>query len=78
MEALNGSAFLRLLAPLELLGLKISLFPICVGKTDVDTNFGLPQLALYLVLEEDASIVVARSLFVPITLWVETTISLER
>ena len=35
MEVSNGSAFLPLLAVLELLGLKISLFPIRVGETDV-------------------------------------------
>ena len=49
MEASNGSAFLPFLAVLELLGLKISLFLICVGETDVATNVGLPQLALDLV-----------------------------
>ena len=49
MEASNGSAFLPLLAVLELLGLKISWFPIRVGETDVATNVGLPQLALDLV-----------------------------
>ena len=67
MEASNGSAFLPLLAVLELLGLKISLFPIHVGETDVATNVGLPQLALDLVSEEEASLDVARSLSVPIT-----------
>ena len=67
MEASNGLAFLPLLAVLELLGLKISLFSICVGETDVATNVGLPQLALYLVSEEEASLGVARSLSVTIT-----------
>ena len=68
MEASNGSAFLPLLAVLELLGLKISWFPICVGETEVTTKLGLPQLALDLVSEEEASLGVARSLSVPITL----------
>ena len=68
MEALNGSAFLPLLAVLEFLGLKISLFPILVGYMDVATNVGLPKLALDLVLEKEASLGVAQSLFVPITL----------
>ena len=45
MEASDGSAVLTLLAVLELLGLKISWFLICVGETDVATNFGLPQFA---------------------------------
>ena len=49
MEALNGSAFLPLLAVLELLGLKISWFPIHVGDTDVTAKLGLPQLSLDLV-----------------------------
>ena len=49
MEASNGSAFLPFLAVLELLGLKISRFPIRVGKTVVTTKVGIPQLALYLV-----------------------------
>ena len=62
MEASNGSAFLPLLAVLELLGLKISWFPIRVGETDVATNVGLSQLALDLALEEEAPIGVARSL----------------
>ena len=48
-EASNGSAFLPLLAVLELLGLQICWFPIHVGETDVATNVGLPQLALDLV-----------------------------
>ena len=51
MEASNRSAFRPLLVVLELLGLKISLFPIRVGETDVATNVGLQQLALYIVLE---------------------------
>ena len=51
MEASNGSAFLPLLAVLELLGLKISWVPIRVGETDVAANVGLPQLALDLVTE---------------------------
>ena len=55
MEALNGSVFLPLLAVLALLGLKISLFPIHVGETDVATNVGIPQLPLDLVWEEEAS-----------------------
>ena len=50
MEAPNGSAFLPLLAVLELLGLKISWFPIRVGETDVTEKLGLLQLALDLVL----------------------------
>ena len=49
MEALNGSAFLPLLVVLQLLGLKISWFPIRVGETEVPTKFGLPQLSLDLV-----------------------------
>ena len=49
MEALNGSAFLPLLAVLELLGLEISWFPIRVGETDVTAKLGLPQIALDLV-----------------------------
>ena len=49
MEASNGSAFLPLLAVLELLGLKISLFLIRVEETVVATKVGLPQLALDLV-----------------------------
>ena len=49
MEASNGSAFLHLLAVLELLGLKISWFPIRVGETAVTAKLGLPQLALDLV-----------------------------
>ena len=68
MKALNGLALLPLLAVLELLGLKISLFPTCVGETDVATKVGLLQLALDLVLKEEASLGVARSLLVPITL----------
>ena len=67
MEASNGLAFLPLLTILELLGLKISLFPVCNGETDVATNVGLLQLALDLVSEEEASLGVARSLLVPIT-----------
>ena len=67
MEASNGSTFLPLLAVLELVGLKISLFPICVGETDVATNVGLLQLTLDLVSEGKASLGVARSLSVPIT-----------
>ena len=50
MEALNGSAFLPLLAVLEFLGLKISWFPIRVGETVVATKVGLPKIALDLVL----------------------------
>ena len=46
---LNGSAFLPLLAVLDLLGLKISCFPIRVGETYVASKLGLPQLALDLV-----------------------------
>ena len=52
MEASDGSAFLPLLAVLELLGLKIYWFPIRVGETEVATKLGLPQLALDLVSEE--------------------------
>ena len=51
MEASNGSAFLPLLLVLELLGLKISCFPIRVGVTDVTVKIGLPELALDLVSE---------------------------
>ena len=50
MEASNGLAFLPLLEILELLGLKISWFPICFGETEVTMKLGLPQLALDLVL----------------------------
>ena len=67
MEAPNGSAFLPLRVVLELLGLKISLFPIRVGETDVATNVGLLQLTLDLVSEEEASHGVALSRSVPIT-----------
>ena len=56
-----------LIAVLGLLGLKIYRFPIRVGGTDVATNVELWQLALDLVLEEEASLGVARSLSVPIT-----------
>ena len=49
MEASNVSAFLPLLTVLELIGLKISWFPIRVGETDVAMKLGLPQLALDLV-----------------------------
>ena len=49
MEALNGSALLPLLVVLELLGLKISWFPIRVGETVVATKVGLPQLADILI-----------------------------
>ena len=65
MEASNGSAFLPLLAVLELLGLKISWFPIRVGEMDVATNAGLWKIALDLVSEEEASLGVARSLSIP-------------
>ena len=67
MKASNGSAFLPLLAVLELLGLKISLFPIHVGETDMATNVGLLHLVIHLVSEEEVSLGVARSLSVPIT-----------
>ena len=67
MEASNGLAFLSLLVLLELLGLKVSWFPICVGETDVATNVGLLQIALDLASEEEASLGVERSLSVPIT-----------
>ena len=67
MESLNGSAFLPLLAVLGLLGLKISLFPIRVGETDAAKNVGLWKIALDLILEEEASIGVERSLSIPIT-----------
>ena len=67
MEASNVLAFLPLLAVLELLGLKISLFQICVGETDVATNVGIPQLALDLVSEEEAPLGVARSFSIPIS-----------
>ena len=49
MEASNGSAFLPLLAVLELLGMKISWFLIRVGETEVAKKLRLPQLALDLV-----------------------------
>ena len=49
MEASNVSAFLPLLAVLELLGLKISWFLIRIGETGVTAKLGLPQLALELV-----------------------------
>ena len=52
---------------LELLGLKISWFPICVGVTEVTTKLGLPQLALELILEEKAYLGMAWSLSIPIT-----------
>ena len=42
MEASNGSVFLPLLAVLELLGLKISWFPIRLGETDVTAKLGIP------------------------------------
>ena len=67
MEVSNGSAFLPLLAVLGWLGLKISRFPIRVGETGVDTNVGLCQIALDLVLEEEASLGVTRTLSVLIT-----------
>ena len=67
MEASNGLTFLPLLAVLGLLGLKISLFPIHIGEKDVATNVGLWQLALDLVSEEEASLGVARYLYIPIT-----------
>ena len=66
MEASNGLEFLPLLAVLELLGMKTSLFPIRVGEKDMATSVGLPQLVLDLVLEEEASLGVAQSLSVPI------------
>ena len=50
MEALNGSAFLPLLAVLDLLGLKISWFLIRVEEAVVATKVGLPQLTIDLVL----------------------------
>ena len=62
MEAPNGSAFLPLLAVLELLGLKMSLFPILVEETDVAMNVGLPQLVIDFISEEEASLGMARSL----------------
>ena len=58
---------------MELLGLKISLFPIRAVETNVPTNVGLPQLALDLLSEEEASLGVARSLLVPITFSVTIT-----
>ena len=67
MEASSGLPFLPLLVVLGLFGLKISWFPICVGETDVATNVELWQLALDLVLEEESSLGMARSLSVPIT-----------
>ena len=65
-EASNGTAFLSLLAILGWIGLKISWLPIRVGEMDVATNVGIWQLNLDLVLEEEAPLVVARSLSVPI------------
>ena len=65
MEASNGSAFLPLLEILGWLGLKIFCFPIRVGEKDVATNVGIWQLALDIVLKEEASLGVARSLSVP-------------
>ena len=67
IEAPNGSAFLPLLAVLELLGLKMSLFPILVEETNVAMNVGLPQLVIDFISEEEASLGMARSLSVPIT-----------
>ena len=49
MEASNGSAFLLLLAVLELLGLKISWFLIRIRETDGTMKLGLLQLDLDLV-----------------------------
>ena len=49
MEVLNGSAFLPVLVVLELLGMKIYCFLICVEETEITTNLGLPQLVLDLV-----------------------------
>ena len=46
---------------------EISWLPIRVVETDVATNVGIWQLALDLVLEEEASLGVARSLSVPTT-----------
>ena len=46
---------------------EISWFPIHIGGTDMATNVGLWQLALDLVLEEEVSLGVARSLSVLIT-----------
>ena len=77
MEASNGLAFLTLLAVLELLGLKISWFPIRAGETDVATNVGLWKLALDLFLEEEASLGVAQSLSVPITFLVVRKICVQ-
>ena len=48
-EVSNSLAFLPLLVVLEIIGLKISWFPICVGETDVATNVRLLQLTLDLV-----------------------------
>ena len=50
LEASNGSAFLPLLAVLELLLLKISWFLIHVGETEVTAKLEIPQLDLDLVL----------------------------
>ena len=52
MEASNGSAFLLLLAVLELLGLKISWLPIHVRETDVTAKLGLQQIAIDLNLPD--------------------------
>ena len=57
---------MSLLAILGWIGLKISWFPIRVGETNVATKIGLWQLALDLVSEEEASLVMARYLSVPI------------
>ena len=56
MEAPNGSALLPLLELLELIGQQISLLPMQVGETDMAMNVVLPQLALDLVSEEEASL----------------------
>ena len=62
MEASNGLASLTLLGVLGLLGLKIYWFPIRFGETDVAMNIGLWKLALDIILEEEVSLGVARSL----------------
>ena len=46
---------------------EIFLFPIRVGETDMAMNVGLPQFALDLVSEKEASLGVARSLSIPNT-----------
>ena len=60
-------AFLPLLVILGWLELKISWFPIRVAETNVATNVGIWKIALDLVSEEEVSLGMAQSVFVPIT-----------